>query len=162
MLAFNLFATEGGLFDINATLPLMAIQVVVLTYLLNSLFFKPVGKVVEKREEYVKNNITAAKNKLAEVEKLEADLLNQLQKARSEAVKIVNEAEQDSEKLYQEAIDLANNEANASKEKARLEIENQTSSARKQLLQQADDLSELIVNRLIPVSYTHLTLPTTR
>jgi len=137
------------LFDINATLPLMAIQVVVLTYLLNSLFFKPVGKVVEKREEYVKNNITAAKNKLAEVEKLEADLLNQLQKARSEAVKIVNEAEQDSEKLYQEAIDLANNEANASKEKARLEIENQTSSARKQLSQQADDLSELIVNRLI-------------
>ena len=149
MLAFNLFATEGGLFDINATLPLMAIQVVVLTYLLNSLFFKPVGKVVEKREEYVKDNITAAKNKLAEVEKLEADLLNQLQKARSEAVKIVNEAEQDSEKLYQEAIDLANNEANASKEKARLEIENQTSSARKQLSQQADDLSELIVNRLI-------------
>ena len=149
MLAFNFFATEGGLFDINATLPLMAIQVVVLTYLLNSLFFKPVGKVVEKREEYVKNNITAAKNKLAEVEKLEADLLNQLQKARSEAVKIVNEAEQDSEKLYQEAIDLANNEANASKEKARLEIENQTSSARKQLSQQADDLSELIVNRLI-------------
>ena len=127
----------------------MAIQVVVLTYLLNSLFFKPVGKVVEKREEYVKNNITAAKNKLAEVEKLEADLLNQLQKARSEAVKIVNEAEQDSEKLYREAIDLANNEANASKEKARLEIENQTSSARKQLSQQADDLSELIVNRLI-------------
>ena len=149
MLALNLFATEGGLFDINATLPLMAIQVVVLTYLLNSLFFKPVGKVVEKREEYVKNNITAAKNKLAEVEKLEADLLNQLQKARSEAVKIVNEAEQDSEKLYQEAIDLANNEANASKEKARSEIENQTSSARKQLSQQADDLSELIVNRLI-------------
>ena len=149
MLAFNSFATEGGLFDINATLPLMAIQVVVLTYLLNSLFFKPVGKVVEKREEYVKNNITAAKNKLAEVEKLEADLLNQLQKARSEAVKIVNEAEQDSEKLYQEAIDLSNNEANASKEKARLEIENQTSSARKQLSQQADDLSELIVNRLI-------------
>ena len=149
MLALNLFATEGGLFDINATLPLMAIQVVVLTYLLNSLFFKPVGKVVEKREEYVKNNITAAKNKLAEVEKLEADLLNQLQKARSEAVKIVDEAEQDSEKLYREAIDLANNEANASKEKARLEIENQTSSARKQLSQQADDLSELIVNRLI-------------
>ena len=149
MLIFTIFATEGGLFDINATLPLMAIQVVVLTYLLNSLFFKPVGKVVEKREEYVRNNITEAKNKLAEVEKLEADLLNQLQKARSEAVKIVNEAEQDSEKLYQEAIDLANNEANASKEKARLEIENQTSSARKQLSQQADDLSELIVNRLI-------------
>ena len=149
MLASTIFATEGGLFDINATLPLMAIQVVILTYLLNSLFFKPVGKVVEKRENYVTASISEAKSKLEEVEKLEADLLNQLQKARSEAAKIVNEAEKDSDKLFQEALDLANNEANASKEKARLEIENQTSSAREQLTKQADDLSELIVNRLI-------------
>ena len=149
MFVSHLFATEGGLFDINATLPLMAIQVVVLTYLLNSLFFKPVGKVVEKREEFVRGNITEAKKKLAEVEKLEADLQNQLLEARSEAAQIVNEAEKDSEKLYKEAIDLANNEANTSKENARLEIENQTSSAREQLSQQADALSELIVNRLI-------------
>ncbi len=149
MLAFPFFATEGGLFDINATLPLMAVQVVALTYLLNSLFFKPVGNVVEKRERYVSNNLKEAKNKLVEVEKLEADLLSQLQKARSEASKIVNEAEKDSDKLYQEALELANNEANASKDKARLEIENQTSSARKQLSEQADELSELIVNRLI-------------
>ena len=80
MLAFNFFgATEGGLFDINATLPLMAIQVVALTYILNSLFFKPVGNVVEKREKFVSNNIIEAKNKLSEVKKLEADLLTQLQ-----------------------------------------------------------------------------------
>jgi F-type H+-transporting ATPase subunit b len=150
MLAFDFFgATEGGLFDINATLPLMAIQVVALTYILNSLFFKPVGKVVEKREKFVSNNIVDAKNKLSEVEKLEADLLSQLQSARSEAQKIVSEAENESDKLYKEALELANYEANASKEKARLEIENQTSSARDQLFKQADDLSELIVNRLI-------------
>ena len=150
MLAFNFFgATEGGLFDINATLPLMAIQVVALTYILNSLFFKPVGNVVEKREKFVSNNIMDDKNKLSEVEKLEADLLSQLQSARSEAQKIVSEAENESDKLYKEALELANNEANASKEKARLEIENQTSSARDQLFKQADDLSELIVNRLI-------------
>ena len=149
MLAFTNFATEGGLFDINATLPLMAIQVIALTYILNSLFFKPVGKVVEKREKYVSNNITDAKNKIAEVKKLENDLLSQLQKARSEAVKIVSEAEKESDKLYQEAIELATNEANSSKEKARLEIDNQTSSAREQLNKQADVLSELIVNRLI-------------
>ena len=150
MLAFNFFgATEGGLFDINATLPLMAIQVVALTYILNSLFFKPVGNVVEKREKYVSKNIIEAKKKLSEVEKLEADLSNQLQSARSEALKIVSEAENESDKLYKEALELANNEANTSKEKARLEIENQTSLARDQLFKQAEDLSELIVNRLI-------------
>jgi len=150
MLAFNFFgATEGGLFDINATLPLMAIQVVALTYILNSLFFKPVGNVVEKREKFVSNNIIEAKNKLSEVKKLEADLLTQLQSARTEAQRIVIEAENESDKLYKEALELANNEANASKEKARLEIESQTSAARDLLSKQADDLSELIVNRLI-------------
>jgi len=150
MLAFNFFgATEGGLFDINATLPLMAIQVVALTYILNSLFFKPVGNVVEKREKFVSNNIIEAKNKLSEVKKLEADLLTQLQSARSEAQRIVSEAENESDKLYKEALELANKEANASKEKARLEIESQTSAARDQLSKQADDLSELIVNSLI-------------
>ncbi len=150
MLAFNFFgATEGGLFDINATLPLMAIQVVALTYILNSLFFKPVGNVVEKREKFVSNNIIEAKNKLSEVKKLEADLLTQLQSARTEAQRIVSEAENESDKLYKEALELANEEANASKEKARLEIESQTSAARDQLSKQADDLSELIVNRLI-------------
>jgi len=150
MLAFNFFgATEGGLFDINATLPLMAIQVVALTYILNSLFFKPVGNVVEKRENFVSNNIIEAKNKLSEVKKLEADLLTQLQSARTEAQRIVSEAENESNKLYKEALELANNEANASKEKARLEIESQTSAARDQLSKQADELSDLIVNRLI-------------
>jgi len=150
MLAFNFFgATEGGLFDINATLPLMAKPVVALTYILNSLFFKPVGNVVEKREKFVSNNIIEAKNKLSEVKKLEADLLTQLQSARTEAQRIVIEAENESDKLYKEALELANNEANASKEKARLEIESQTSAARDQLSKQADDLSELIVNRLI-------------
>ena len=150
MLAFNFFgATEGGLFDINATLPLMAIQVVALTYILNSLFFKPVGNVVERREKFVSNNIIEAKNKLSEVKKLEADLLTQLQSARTEAQRIVKEAEDESDKLYKEALELANNEANVSKEKARLEIERQTSAARDQLSKQADDLSELIVNRLI-------------
>ena len=150
MLAFNFFgATEGGLFDIYATLPLMAIQVVALTYILNSLFFKPVGNVVEKREKFVSNNIIEAKNKLSEVKKLEADLLTQLQSARTEAQRVVGEAEDEADKLYKEALELANNEANASKEKARLEIESQTSAARYQLSKQADDLSELIVNRLI-------------
>ena len=75
MLALNFFgATEGGLFDINATLPLMAIQVVALTYILNSLFFKPVGNVVEKREKFVSNNIIEAKNQLSK----QADDLSEL------------------------------------------------------------------------------------
>ena len=61
----------GSLFDFDATLPLMALQVVLLTFVLNALFFKPVGRVVEEREGYVKTSRAEAKQKLAEAEKLD-------------------------------------------------------------------------------------------
>ena len=142
-------ASEGGLFDFDATLPLMAAQVVLLTYILNALFFKPVGKVVEEREDYVLTSRTEAKKKLAEVEKLENDLKNQLKGARQAAQKVIAEAEDDSDKLYKEALALANSEANASREKARREIDSQRESALNQLKADADKLGDLIVQKLL-------------
>ncbi len=142
-------ASEGGLFDFDATLPLMAVQVVALTFILNSLFFKPVGKVVEEREGYVTTSRAEAKKKLAEVEKLELDLKNQLKEARLAAQKVINEAEQDSENLYKEALALATSEANASREEARKEIDSQRDIALDQLKKEADNLGDLIVERLL-------------
>ncbi len=142
-------AAEGGLFDFDATLPLMAAQVVLLTFILNALFFKPVGRVVEEREDYVSTSRLEAKKKLSEVEKLEKDLKDQLKQARQEAQKVVAEAEQDSEKLYREALALATSEANASREKARLEIDSQRDKALSQLKSDSDKLGELIVKRLL-------------
>ena len=142
-------ASEGGLFDFDATLPLMAAQVVLLTYILNALFFKPVGKVVEEREDYVLTSRTEAKKKLAEVEKLETDLKNQLKGARQAAQKVIAEAEDDSDKLYKEALSLANSEANASREKVRREIDSQRESALNQLKSDAEKLGDLIVQKLL-------------
>ena len=142
-------ASEGGLFDFDATLPLMAAQVVLLTYILNALFFKPVGKVVEEREDYVLTSRTEAKKKLAEVEKLETDLKNQLKGARQAAQKVIAEAEDDSDKLYKEALSLATSEANASREKVRREIDSQRESALNQLKSDADKLGDLIVQKLL-------------
>jgi len=142
-------ASEGGLFDFDATLPLMAVQVVLLTFILNALFFKPVGRVVEEREDYVTSSLAEAKEKLAEVEKLESDLKNQLKEARQAAQSVINEAETDSENLYKEALALATAEANASREEARREIDSQRESALNQLKSDADKLGDLIVERLL-------------
>ncbi len=139
----------GGLFDFDATLPLMAVQVVILTFILNALFFKPVGRVVEEREDYVNTSRAEAKKKIAEVEKLESDLKNQLKEARIAAQKVILEAEQDSDNLYKEALALATSEANASREDARREIDSQRDKALNQLKSEADNLGDLIVERLL-------------
>jgi F-type H+-transporting ATPase subunit b len=142
-------ATEGGLFDLDATLPLMAVQVVLLTFILNALFFSPVGRVVEEREGYVTTSRAEAKQKLAQAERLEADLKTQLKDARQAAQKLIQEAEQDSDRLYREALAAATADANASREQARREIDAQRESAMSQLKGDADKLGALIVDRLL-------------
>ena len=142
-------ASEGGLFDFDATLPLMAVQVVLLTFILNALFFKPVGRVVEEREDYVNTSRAEAKRKIAEVELLETELKDQLKEARHAAQSVINEAETESENLYKEALALATAEANVSREEARRDIDSQRESALNQIRSDADKLGDLIVERLL-------------
>ncbi len=142
-------APEGGLFDLDATLPLMAVQVVLLTFILNALFFRPVGRAVEEREGYVTTSRAEAKQKLAQAQRLEADLTEQLKEARQEAQKLIVEAEQESDKLYREALATAQAEAIAVREKARREIESEKDQALSALKAEADRLGALIVDRLL-------------
>ncbi|MFM9073598.1 MAG: F0F1 ATP synthase subunit B' [Cyanobium sp.] len=143
-------AQEGGLFDLDATLPLMALQVVLLTFILNALFFRPVGKAVEEREGYINTSRAEAKSKLAQAERLEADLKDQLKGARQEAQTLVVEAEQEMDRLYRAALAEATAAANASREEARREIDGQRDKAKADLEQQAFALGQQIVSRLLP------------
>jgi len=142
-------APEGGLFDLDATLPLMAVQVVLLTFILNSLFFRPVGRVVEEREGYIATSRAEAKEKLAQVERLEADLRNQLKEARREAQKLIVKAEEESDRLYRDALAVALADANASREGARRDIDQQRDQALGQIRSDAEQLGDLIVERLL-------------
>jgi F-type H+-transporting ATPase subunit b len=143
---------EGGLFDLDATLPLMALQVVILTFILNALFFRPVGKAVEDREGYISTSRAEAKEKLAQAERLEADLKAQLKEARLESQRLIVEAEQEVDRLYRAALAEATAEANVSRENARRQIDTERNTALSQLVKDADDLGELIVSRLLAAS----------
>ena len=143
---------EGGLFDLDATLPLMAVQVVLLTFLLNSLFFRPVGKVVEDREGYISTSLADAKQKLEQVQRLEAELTEQLKGARQAAQAAILEAEQEVDNLYREAIATTEADANRTREKARREIEAQREQAQSQLMGKVDEFSTKIIQRLLAVS----------
>ncbi len=143
---------EGGLFDLDATLPLMAVQVVLLTFILNSLFFRPVGRAVEERESFISTSRADAKQKLAQAERLEADLKEQLKDARQQSQKLILEAEQEMDRLYRDALAAATADANASREQARREIDSQRDQAMDRLNKDADKLGDLIVTRLLAAS----------
>jgi F-type H+-transporting ATPase subunit b len=142
---------KGGLFDLDATLPLMAVQVVILTFILNALFFRPVGQAVEEREGFISTSRAQAKEKLAQAERLEADLKAQLLDARRQSQSVIVEAEQEVDRLYREALALAQAEANTQRESSRQQVEAQKQQAFAGLDAQADRLGALIVDRLLAV-----------
>lgn len=142
-------APKGGLFDLDATLPLMAVQVVLLTFILNALFFRPVGKAVEDRESYISTSRAEAKEKLAQAERLEAELKAQLLSARRQAQALVLEAEQEVDRLYRDALAIAQADAIATREQSRQQVEADKAAAFAGIDAQAKKLGSLIVDRLL-------------
>ena len=75
----------GGLFDINATLPLVAIQFVLLMVLLNVILYNPLLTVIEERKDYILTNLSEASNTLAEANKLTTQYEQELEDVRKQA-----------------------------------------------------------------------------
>jgi F-type H+-transporting ATPase subunit b len=91
----------GGLFDIDATLPLVAIQFILLTVVLNAILYSPLLTVITERNEYVLNNLAKASEILAQANDLTAEYEQELNKVRKEAqLEITN-----SQKIHKEILE---------------------------------------------------------
>ena len=91
----------GGLFDINATLPLVAIQFVLLTIILNIILYNPLLTIIEERKEYILTNLSKASEILAEANKLTEQYEEELTSVRKEAqLEITN-----SQKIHKEILE---------------------------------------------------------
>ena len=60
----------GGLFDMNATLPLVAIQFILLMVVLNVILYSPLLTIIEERKEYILSHLAEASEKLAQAKEL--------------------------------------------------------------------------------------------
>lgn len=75
----DLIEGAGGLFDFNATLPLIAVQFVLLTVLLTFVFYKPVYNVLNTRETAIATNLGWVSETLSEVETNDNKFKNDLE-----------------------------------------------------------------------------------
>jgi F-type H+-transporting ATPase subunit b len=92
----------GGLFDFNATLPLVAIQFLLLTVVLNIVLYSPLLTIIEERKEYILTNLGKASEILAEANKLTTQYEEELANVRREAqLEITN-----SQKIHKEILEI--------------------------------------------------------
>lgn len=149
LLAVEEVAKKGGLFDLDATLPLMAIQFLLLALILNAIFYKPLGKAIDDRSEFIRNNQLQAQERLSKAEKLAQQYEQELAGARRQAQTIIADAQAQAKKISSEKIAEAQREAQAQREQTSREIEQQKQQALASLEQEVDALSRQILEKLL-------------
>ena len=92
----------GGLFDIDATLPLVAIQFLLLMVILNIVLYNPLLTVIDERKEYILTNLSKASELLAEANKLTEQYEQELNNVRKEAQSEIT----NSQKIHKEILEI--------------------------------------------------------
>ena len=91
----------GGLFDFDATLPLVAIQFLVLMGILNFLLYNPLLTAIKDRNDFILNNLSTAAITLEKANKITTEYDKKLNAVRKEAqLEIIN-----SQKIHKEILD---------------------------------------------------------
>ena len=139
----------GGLFDFNATLPLMAIQFILLTVVLTFIFYKPVSKVLDERESYISGNLIQASQKLKMADALYKLYDEQLKTARVNAQDIIAQSEKEAKDIVVLEISEARKDATNLIAQTNKELEAQKSLALEKLETQVDELSQLLKEKLL-------------
>ena len=142
-------AKKGGLFDFNATLPLMVLQFLVLMTLLNLIFYKPIAKVLDDREEYVRSSLIQASDNLSQVDELASKYEKNLAVARKNAQQIISESKKEAQELVSLRLQEAQKEAEALVSSASTQLNEQKQSALQTLESQVDALSDKIKAKLL-------------
>ena len=92
----------GGLFDFNLTLPLVAIQFILLMLILNTILYSPLLTVIEERKEYILGNLAKASEILAQANELTTQYEQELSNVRKETqLEITN-----SQKIHKEILEI--------------------------------------------------------
>lgn len=100
----------GGLFDIDATLPLVAVQFLLLMVILNVILYTPLLSIIAERNQYIFDNLAKASDMLTKANDLTSQYEQELISVRKESqIDIKN-----SQKIYKEILE---NEIGLSKER---------------------------------------------
>ena len=91
----------GGLFDFNATLPLVAVQFVMLMVTLNVILYSPLLTIIEERKEYILTNLGKASELLSEANKLTMEYEHELDNVRKKSQSEIT----NSQKIHKEILE---------------------------------------------------------
>nr|YP_010471127.1 ATP synthase subunit b' [Synarthrophyton patena]UVF62956.1 ATP synthase subunit b' [Synarthrophyton patena] len=145
----NSSGVEGGLFDFNATLPFMVLQFLLLMFILNYLFYKPVANILDERADYIRNSLTTASAYLLQADELTQEYEKDLAESRKKAQNIIRESQKEAQGIVSINIKQAKQGAQNLVDEASEQLNIQKEQALKTLEDQVDVLSDHIKSKLL-------------
>ena len=122
---------------------------ILLIYLVSKFAWGPVMDMMQKREDYVANEIDAAEKSRKEAEKASKEAVERLTQTKQEAQKIIEDAKSAGLKQEEDIIASAREEAERIKLSAQEEIQNEKDKALQALQDRVASLSVLIASKVI-------------
>lgn len=146
--------TEAPLIDIHSgaiignalvTLVIFALVIVIL----GRFAWRPLLNVLKEREDTIRRSLETAQQEREQAERLLADYQRQLDEARQEATKIVDEGRRDAEALQRRLHDEAVAQAQQLTERARREIRLATDTAVKELYDRTAEVAVQVAGQIL-------------
>jgi|AGTN01.2.fsa_nt_gi F0F1-type ATP synthase, subunit b len=137
------------MFDVNATLVIFILSFLVFVQLLNALFMKPVGEVIEKRKQLIADELEQAKRAQETAGSKLSTSEQHLQKKREEAQKYIAEASAEAEKKKSAQISKLQEEGRKKMEAASQVLQAEKPTLVSQLVEQEQQLVKDIVGKLL-------------
>lgn len=152
-LSYTIAAASGGgggnPIAIDYTYPAQILSFLLLVWILKKFAWKPLMNMMEKRRQFIEDNLAQAEHERKEAERIRQEYQRDMQKARQEAQEIIERATKDSEQRASEILAEARTQTEKMKESALSDIERERQRAVADIKAQVADMSVAVAEKII-------------
>ncbi|RRT80486.1 hypothetical protein B296_00014102 [Ensete ventricosum] len=141
---------KAALFDFNLTLPLIAIEFLLLMVALDKIYFTPLGKFMDERDSSIRAKLSDVKDTSGEVKELEDKAAAVMKAARAEISAALNQMKKESSAELEQKLAEGRKGVEAELAEALQNLERQKEETIKSLDTQIAALSDEIVKKVLP------------
>jgi F-type H+-transporting ATPase subunit b len=135
--------------DVNWTLPVVLVSVIIFLVLMNKILFQPLIQFMDARDEGIRDNLDEAARLRQEAQSALSGYQSAIDTARRDMAEQAAAMQRAMEAKQREQIEQARNEAHTLVAEAQTTISRETQEARSRLVDTARDLARLVVVKLM-------------
>jgi len=98
---------KGGLFDFGATLPLVAVEFLLLMFILNLILYNPLVNLINNRNDYILDNLANASSTLTKADKLTTEYETELKATKKQAQQEVVQSQKIQKQSFEIELNLS-------------------------------------------------------